>query len=93
MNETSPMPVLSPLQTMLKKWIVIKLNSKSMSNSELSTKVGMHEFVVQKTKEKLKNVNLKKLVELRENLTDAESRIKLGKALSPMEEVENAIIR
>ncbi len=88
-----PMLILSPLQTMLKKWIVIKLNSKSMSNKELSMKVNMHEFVVQKTKEKLRNVHLKDLVDLRENLTEAESRIKLGKAYSPTEELENAIIR
>jgi len=88
-----PMLVLSPLQTMLKKWIVIKLNSSSMTNKDLSIKLNMHEYVVQKTKEKLKKINLKDLVILRQNLTEAESRIKLGKTFSPAEELENAIIR
>lgn len=92
MNETSPMPILSPLQTMVKKWIVIKLNEKTMSNRDLGIKIAMNEYVVQLTKNKLKSVSLKDLVKLRENLTEAEARIKLGKSLNPKEEVENAII-
>lgn len=93
MNETSPMPIISPLQTMLKRWITIKLNEKTMSNRDLGIKIGMHEFVVQKTREKLRKISLKDLVELREHLTEAEAKIKLGKSIDPMGEVENALIR
>ena len=53
----------------------------------------MHEFLVKKTLEKLKNTPAKTLVELREHLTEAEYKIKTGQAISPVEELENAIIR
>lgn len=87
------MEILAPIQTMLKKWIFLKLNSKNMSASELGRQTGQHEFVVKKTLEKLKNVKAKDLVDLRKNLTEAEYKIKTGQAYSPEEELENAIIR
>ena len=88
-----PLELLVPLQTMLKQWIVLKLNYKTMSSFELSKKVRLHEFVVKKTLEKLKNTPASVLVKLRENLTEAEYKIKTGQALNPVEELENAIIR
>lgn len=88
-----PLELLAPLQTMLKQWITIKIYSSSMSASELSKMTRMHEFVVKKTLEKLRNTSAKTLVELRKNLTDAEFKIKTGQSINPMEELENAIIR
>ena len=87
------MEILAPVQTMLKKWIFLKLNSKNMSALELGQQTGQHEFVVKKTLEKLKNIKAKDLVDLRKNLTEAEYRIKTGQAYSPEEELENVIIR
>ncbi len=88
-----PMEILAPVQTMLKKWIFMKLNSKTMSFKEIGSHIGMHEFVVQKTLEKMKNIKTKDLVDRRKFLTEAEYKIKTGKAISPEEELENAIIR
>ena len=60
---------------------------------ELSRMTGMHEYVVKLTLQKLKKNNLKDLVKLKENLTEAEFRIKAGLALDVEKEVENALFR
>ena len=88
-----PLMLLAPLQTMIKQWIVLKINSKKMSAFELSKMTKMHEFVVKKTLEKLKDTPVKTLVSLRENLTEAEYKIKTGQSIDVAEELENAIIR
>ena len=88
-----PLKILATLQTILKKWIYIKLYSGKKSYKDIGQKVGMHEYVVQKTLEKMKNVKLKSLVDLKLNITNAEYRIKTGQALKPEEELENAIIK
>lgn len=93
LDKKHPMEILAPIQTMLKKWIFLKLNSKTMSCAELGHQTGQHEFVVKKTLEKLKNIKPRELVNLRKNLTEAEYKIKTGQAFSPIEELENAIIR
>ena len=41
----------------------------------------------------MRNVKVKTLVELKNNITEAEYRIKTGQVFSPEEELENAIIR
>jgi len=93
LDKKHPLELLAPTQTLLKKWIFLKLNSKNMSYAELGHKTGQHEFVVKKTLEKLRNIKVKELVVLRNNLAIAEYRIKSGQAYSPEEELENAIIR
>ena len=54
---------------------------------------GMHEYVVKLNLQKLKKTNLKDLVKLKENLTEAEYRIKSGLAFDVEKEVENALFR
>lgn len=88
-----PLELLAPLQTMLRQWILLKINSKNMSVFELSKLTKMHEFVVKKTLEKLRNTPAKVLVDLREHLTEAEYKIKTGQSVDIVEELENAIIR
>ena len=88
-----PMEILSPIQTLVKKWIFMKLNARTLSKSEIGAKIGMHEYVVQKTLEKMKNTKVKYLVDLRKNLTEAEYKIKSGQSFKPEEELENALIR
>lgn len=77
-----PMEILAALQTMVRKWITLK---------STSTCQGMHEYVAKLTLQKLKNTPLKDLVKLKQNLTDAEFRIKSG--LAGEQEVENAFIK
>lgn len=92
-DKKHPLELLSAVQTMLKKWITLKLKSSSMSPFELSKLTGMHEFAVKQTLSKLKNTQLKDMVKLKQNLLEAEYRIKNGKSYDVQFEVENAIIR
>ena len=88
-----PLEILSTLQTMLRRWIILKAKAQSASSMELSRMTGMHEYVVKLTLQKLKKNNLRDLVKLKESLTDAEYRIKSGLALDVEKEVENALFR
>ncbi len=88
-----PLEILSTLQTMLRRWIILKAKGKTASSMELSRMTGMHEYVVKLNLQKLKNTNLKDLVRLKQNLTDAEYRIKAGLAFDVEKEVENALFR
>ena len=93
LDKKHPLEILAATQTMLRKWILIKIKSNALSASEISKIVGQHEFVVKQTIQKLKNTNLKNLVHLKESLTDAEYKIKSGSSIDIITEVENAIIR
>ncbi len=93
LDKKHPLEILATLQTMLRRWIILKANSGKLTNYELSRLTGQHEFVVQKTLQKLKKTELKNLVTLKQNLTEAEYRIKSGQALDVEEEVENAILK
>lgn len=88
-----PLEILSTLQTMLRRWIILKAKGQNYSSTELSRMTGMHEYVVKLTMQKLKKNNLKDLVKLKENLTEAEYRIKSGLAPDVEKEVENALFR
>ena len=92
-DKKHPLEILSAIQTMLRKWIIIKTKSSSLSAMELSKLTGQHEFVVKQTQTKLKNTSASDLVNLKQNLYDAECRIKSGEALDVSSEVEFAIIR
>lgn len=88
-----PLEILSTLQTMLRRWIILKARSQQASSLELAKMTGMHEYVVKLNLQKLKKTNLKDLVRLKKNLTEAEYRIKSGSALDIEKEVENALFR
>ena len=92
LDKKHPLELLSAIQTMLRKWILLKVNS-SMSALELSKLTGQHEFVVKQTLTKLKNTKASELIKLKENLFEAECKIKSGEALDMIAEVECAIIR
>ncbi len=88
-----PLEILSTLQTMLRRWIILKAKGQSASSFELAKMTGMHEYVVKLTLQKLKKNNLKNLVRLKQNLTEAEYNIKAGLALDVAKEVENALFK
>lgn len=85
--------IVSALQTMLRKWIILKAKSSECNSFELSKLTGQHEYVVKLSLQKLKNTNLKDLVKLKQNLTDAELKIKSGQSLYPEKEVEDVLFR
>ena len=93
LDKKHPLELLSAIQTMIRKWIIIKAKSSSCSTMELSKLTGQHEFVVKQTLTKLKNTKLSDLVKLKENLFEVEYKIKSAEAIDMVSEVECAIIR
>lgn len=92
LDKKHPLELLSAIQTMLRKWIILK-TSTNKSTLELSKLVGMHEFVVKQTLEKLKNSKTSDLIKLKENLFNVEYKIKSAESIDIISEVECAIIR
>lgn len=91
LDKKHPLEILSALQTMLRKWILIKSKSRELPLFEIAKLTGQHEFVVKTTLEKMQDTPLKDLVALKQNLTNAEYKIKSGQAIDPVEEVEMAL--
>lgn len=88
-----PLEILSTLQTMLRRWITLKAKAQECSSFELAKLTGMHEYVVKLNLQKLKKTSLKDLVKLKQNLTEAEFRIKSGQAFNIENEIENAFFQ
>ena len=91
-DKKHPLEILAAIQTMLRKWIILKTKT-STSSMELSKLTGMHEYVVKQTLTKLKNTKVSDLVNLKQNLFDVECKIKSAEALDIISEVEIALIR
>lgn len=85
--------IVAALQTMIRKWILLKAKSSECSPFKLSKLTGQHEYVVKLNLQKLKNTSLKDLVKLKQNLTEAEYKIKSGQSLVPEKEVEDVLFR
>lgn len=92
LDKRHPLEILSAIQTMIRRWILIKSKSKDMPLYELAKLTGQHEYVVKMTLEKMKETHLKDLVKLKQNLTKAEYKIKSGQSLNHISEVEMALI-
>ncbi len=92
-DKKHPLEILAAIQTMLRKWIILKTKSASCSPAELSKLTGQHEFVVKQSLTKLKNTSASELVQLKQNLYEVECRIKSAEALDIISEVECALIR
>jgi len=89
-----PLSILATLHSSLKEKIFIKANGNKYSQDELAKMIGMHPYRVKLELQKLKQVPLKNLVALKENLTDAEYKIKTGQSnLAPEREIEYAILQ
>lgn len=89
-----PLEILSVLHTLLHGRIQIKAYSAKHSPDEIAKIINMHPFRVKMEIQKLKNVSLKDLVKLKQNLTDAEYRIKSGQSnLDIDKEIEYAILQ
>lgn len=91
LDKKHPLEILSALQTMLRKWIIIKSKAREKSLFEISKLVGQHEFVVKTSLEKMKDTSLRDLVSLKQNLTQAEYKIKSGQSINHIDEVECAL--
>lgn len=94
LTKKHPLEILSVLHTLLHGKIQIKANSIKYSPDEIAKIINMHPYRVKLEVQKLKNISLKNLVKLKQNITAAEYRIKSGQALSDVDrEVEFAILQ
>ena len=91
MDKKHPLEILSALQTMTRQYIIVK--SKSSVQDVMKITGIRSDYRLQKLKEDLRNIPLKDLVRLKENLFDVEYRIKSGLILDMESEVELALIR
>ena len=91
LEKKHPLEILAAVQTMLRRWIIMKSKSKEMSMFEISKLTGQHEFVIKTTLEKMKDTPLKDLVTLKQNLLQAEYKIKSGQSINHIDEVELAL--
>ena len=92
LDKKHPLEILSALQTMIRKWIILKTKA-NLPPFELSKLTGQHEFVVKQTLQKLKSTKASDLVKLKENLFEVEYKIKSAESLDMISEVECALIR
>lgn len=89
LDKDHPIKILATLQTMVRKWVTLKANSKK-SSFELTKMTGTNEYVIKLNLQKMKNTTLKQLVTLKSNLTNCEYKIKSGQALDVEREVADA---
>jgi len=94
LTKKHPLEILSVLHTLLHNKIQIKANSSKYSADEIAKFTNMHPYRVKIEMQNLKNISLKNLVKLKENLTEAEYKIKSGQAsLDVGREIEYAILQ
>lgn len=70
--------ILAVLQTNFSRLAAVKIDSADKNPSEIAFKHHMNEFIVKKQLEKLKNVSADRIIQIRENLLEAEYRVKTG---------------
>lgn len=87
-----PLKILSVLHGNFSKYIFIK-NYMRVSDSDIAKKLGMNEYVVKLTKQKIANIPLDKLLKLQKDLTEAELKYKTGQALLPDLLMEVTLLR
>lgn len=84
------LPSLAFLQTSITNMLKIKLYAGSMSTFDLAIKLNQNEFVLKKNIEKLAEVELNDLVNLKINLANAEYNLKSGAIKDPLTAYELA---
>lgn len=94
LSKKHPLEILSVLHTIIRNKIQVKAYSVKHSPDEIAKLLNMHPYRAKLEVQKLKNISLKNLVKLKENITEAEYKIKTGQsALDVDREVEYAILR
>ena len=79
LEKDEPLRIMGFLQSTIRKWLVLKVDAKNMSQLEISKKHNMHEFRVKKELEKLAKVSINDLISLQRKITETEFKIKSGK--------------
>ncbi len=75
-----PLEIFSVLQSNFQRFIYIKSYERKMSTKDISLNLKLHEYIVMKTQEKLRKISLDRLLQIRENLINAEYKLKTGQS-------------
>lgn len=78
LEKNHPLQLFAVLNTTVKKWIKLKVESQTKSTDEIAQIMKIHPFRVKKELEQINGINPVSLIEFRNKLTEAESKIKLG---------------
>jgi len=92
LDKKHPLEILSAIQTILRRRILLKINANKPTE-EIVKITGMSAKQVNAILINSKNQNLKNLVRLKENLTNAEFKIKTASSIDIESEVQNAFLR
>ncbi|MCM1339902.1 MAG: DNA polymerase III subunit delta [Muribaculaceae bacterium] len=94
LSKKHPLEIMSVLHTLIHSKIQIKALSNGHSQDEIAKIINLHPYRVKLELQKLKNTSLKNLVKLKQNLTNAEYKIKSGQAALDLDkELEFAILQ
>ncbi|MBQ3642875.1 DNA polymerase III subunit delta [bacterium] len=77
-----PLEIFAALQSNLKNYTYIKNYENKLSDSEIASRLKMKDSRVYVLKNKIKSVPLNKLLKIRENLIEAEYKMKTGQSAS-----------
>ncbi len=91
LDKSHYLEILAFLQSSFSKLLITKVYSKTMSSFDIARKTGQNDYAVKKSLEKLNSVNLEKLINIKQNLTQAEYEIKSG-LKEPLTALECAIM-
>lgn len=78
LNKSHYLEILAFLQSSFSKLLITKVYSKNMSSFDIARKTGQNEYIVKKSLEKLRSISLEELIQIKQNLTQAEYEIKSG---------------
>lgn len=84
LEKDHPVRIVATLQTMLRRWVKIKSESKTKNSFEVSKMLNIHKFVIEKDLQKLKDIPIEKLVKMKNNLKNTESKMKMGEMPAEM---------
>lgn len=92
-DKRHPLEIFAALQGNIQRFIFIKNYEKRMSAADIGAKLRLHEYLIKKIQEKLRKISLARLAEIRENLVDAEYKLKTGQCASSETVLELALLR
>lgn len=78
LEKNHPLKITATLQTVIRRWLKIKIESENKNSFEISKIVNLHKFVVENDLKKLSRISTEKLIELKNKLTQTEYKIKIG---------------
>lgn len=87
-----PLEIFSVLQNNFQKFVYIKNYERKLSAKEIASHFKLPEFVIMKIQEKLRRTSLEKLINIRENLINAEYKLKSGQNSSAEIVLELALL-